>query len=414
MVTKVLNAAAAALSVLILASASAFAQTSSLEGVIKLKAADGTLTPIEGAIIDIYRVDINSHVEAKTDKSGHYVRLGLPLVGVYTVVASAPGTMFEARTNIKVSMTNTLDFTMQPGPGLRPTLDQVKATMAGGSGAPSAVSPTDRAKAEEAKKEYEAKKKEIEELQSTFETARTHYNQGVELIKANNFQGALPEFVSASAIDSSKNKDFAELAYRANANAAEVNYQIGVEDFNQKNRDEAKKHFDAAVSAVNKAITIASGQPSPTINNDLIVYYSILFKNVALLVEHFGAADLVDPTVASIEKAQALDVANKNKWAVLRGDLYRFAGRSEEATSAYKKALTDDPGNYDALYGLGLTLIASTEKPQIQEGANALADFVSKAPATDKRVPDVKAALEAVKNAYNVEAEKPQRRRGRP
>jgi len=66
-----------------------------------------------------------------------------------------------------------------------------------------------------------------------------------------------------------------------------------------------------------------------------------------------------------------------------------------------------DPANFDALYGLGLTLIASTERAQIQEGANTLAEFVAKAPATDKRVPIVKEALEGVKNAYKVEAEKP-------
>jgi tetratricopeptide (TPR) repeat protein len=91
----------------------------------------------------------------------------------------------------------------------------------------------------------------------------------------------------------------------------------------------------------------------------------------------------------------------------LRGDMYRSAGRTDDAVAAYKKALAADPNNFDALYGLGLTLIASTERAQIQEGANTLADFVAKAPPTDKRVPIVKDALEGVKNAYKVEAEKP-------
>ncbi|HYV07425.1 MAG TPA: hypothetical protein VFB82_22715, partial [Blastocatellia bacterium] len=87
---------------------------------------------------------------------------------------------------------------------------------------------------------------------------------------------------------------------------------------------------------------------------------------------------------------------------------------TDDAVAAYKAVLAADPANIDALYGLGLTLIAGTEKTQIQEGANTLADFVSKAPATDKRVAIVKEALEGVKNAYKVEAEKPARRGKKP
>jgi len=48
---------------------------------------------------------------------------------------------------------------------------------------------------------------------------------------------------------------------------------------------------------------------------------------------------------------------------------------------------------------------------------NALAEFVSKAPATDKRVADAKATIDAIKNQFNVEAEKPEKapaRRKRP
>ena len=90
--------------------------------------------------------------------------------------------------------------------------------------------------------------------------------------------------------------------------------------------------------------------------------------------------------------------------------MYRAAGRSDDAIAAYKAVLAADPNHADALYGLGLTLIASSERAQIQEGADTLALFASKAPATDKRVPIVKEALEGVKNAYKIEAEKPSSR----
>jgi cytochrome c-type biogenesis protein CcmH/NrfG len=79
--------------------------------------------------------------------------------------------------------------------------------------------------------------------------------------------------------------------------------------------------------------------------------------------------------------------------------------------------LAADPNNLDALYNLGLALLGATEKEKIQQSVNALAEFVSKAPATDRRVADAKATIEAIKNQFNVEAEKPEKapaRRKRP
>ncbi|HWC78040.1 MAG TPA: tetratricopeptide repeat protein, partial [Blastocatellia bacterium] len=280
------------------------------------------------------------------------------------------------------------------------------------------ISAADKKRAEEQEKEYQAKKAEAEGLQASFNAALERYKTGVEMMKTSNYQGALSEFEAASNVDTAKHEAFSEVAYKANANMAEAHYQLGVDLFNQRKRDEAKVHFQKAVEAITKSITILSAQPpekNPTLNADLIVYYNIRAKNAMLLVEHYGAVDIIPDTIKMIEKAETLDTTNKNKWAVYRGDVYRFAGMSPEAIAAYKAAIAADPNNVDALYGLGLTLIAAQEKERIQEGANALADFVSKAPATDKRVPDVKAALEAVKEAYKVEAEKPATRsRRRP
>ena len=260
--------------------------------------------------------------------------------------------------------------------------------------------------------EYEAKVKESQEVQANFDQARTHYNTGIELMKAvpPNYQNALSEFEQAATVDPGKHAAIAMLSYRANANLAEAHYQLGVDLFNKKQRPEAKAHFESAVAAVKKSLLLApndTAENNPNLNNDLIIYYNILAKNAMLLVEYYGAANIVDDTIKEMDKAEVLDAVNKNKWGVLKADMYRSAGRTDEAVAAYKKVLAADPAYVDALYGLGLTLIASSERPQIQEGANTLAEFVAKAPATDKRVPIVKDALEGVKNAYKVEAEKP-------
>ena len=401
-----------------LLSSMAFAQSAQVEGTVKIKAADGSVKPAPGILIDIYRLDIKGHYDVKTDKNGHYVRLGLPVQGTYLFVFSGPGATPTWMNNIRIASMPVVDTTMDAGDGHVLTLEEVQKQLgmqkAGGGGAaqppPRSASPQDKAKMEAAQKEQEAKLKEAKDIQANFDAAREHYNAGVELMKANNYQNAMSEFELATNVDPGKHAAIRMLAYRANANLAEAHYQLAVDLFNKKQRPEAKTHFEAAVAAVKKALALAPGdtaENNPNLNNDLVIYYNILAKNVGLLVEFYGTADLVDPTVKEIEKAEAIDAANVNKWGVMKADMYRSAGRTEDAVAAYKKVLAADPAYVDALYGLGLTLIAGTERPQIQEGANTLAEFVAKAPPTDKRVPIVKDALEGVKNAYKVEAEKP-------
>jgi len=390
-----------------------FAQAGQVEGTIRLKQADGSTKPAAGVLIDIYRIDIKGHYDVKTDKNGHFVRLGLPLQGTYLFVFSGPGATPTWMNNVRITQMPVVDTTLDAGDGTTLTLEEVQKQMAmqkAGGGAPAAktLSPAERAKAEAAQKELEASAKEGKELQATFDLAVKHFNEGVRLKTANNYEAALTEFEESTKLDPSKNKNFVEIAHRSNAQVAETNYQLGADKFNKRDRNGAKPHFEQAVTSINKAIAVASAvSDDPTVNNDLITYYGILEKNARILVENYGAANLVDDTVKAIEKAEALDAANKNKWGVLKADMYRSAGRTDDAVAAYKKVIGADPAFVDALYGLGLTLIASTERAQIQEGANTLADFVSKAPPTDKRVAIVKDALEGVKNAYTVEAEKP-------
>jgi tetratricopeptide (TPR) repeat protein len=401
------------------------AQSGQVEGNVKMNAEGGSRKPVPAAMVDIYRTDIKGHWSVKTDKNGHFVILGLPLQGIYVFLASAPGLMATWVGNVHITQTPSVDIIADPGDGQTMTWEQLQQAVAqsksGGGGQPApgrTLSGADKAKIEAAQKEQQSKAKDAQEIQTGFDQARTHYNAGVELMKASNFQNALSEFELASTVDPSKHAAMKLLAYKANANLAETHYQLGVDLFNKKQRPEAKAHFESAVAAVKKSIALASNdtaENNPSLNSDLVVYYNILGKNAMLLVEHYGAADIVDETVKELDKAEALDTVNKNKWGALKADLYRSAGRTDEAVAAYKKALVADPNNFDALYGLGLTLIAGTERAQIQEGANTLAEFVAKAPPTDKRVPIVKEALEGVKNAYKVEAEKPApTRRKRP
>ena len=91
MFSTILKKAAGLTAIAVLLSVIASAQTSQIEGTVKIKAEDGTLKPVVGALVDIYRMDVKGHWEVNTDKSGHFIRLGLPIQGTYLFVASGPG-----------------------------------------------------------------------------------------------------------------------------------------------------------------------------------------------------------------------------------------------------------------------------------------------------------------------------------
>ena len=410
--------------VLVLISTIVSAQSGQVEGNLKLKAADGSKKPIAGAVVDIYRTDIKGHWTVKTDKSGHYIILGLPLAGTYLFIASAAEAAPTYLNNVRISQMPVVDITLDPGDGSKLTLEQVQAVLAqqkGAAGPPVGGRPApqpDRAKLEAMQKEQEAKGQEAKELQSNFDQAIKHFNTGTELKGAGNYQAALTEFEQSASVDITKNKAFIEVGHRSNAQIAETLYQMAADLFNKKDREGAKPLFKRSVASANKAIEIASNAAEePNVKNDLITYYSILEKSTRVLVENFGEVALVDDTAKSLQKAEELDTTNALKWQVYRGNLYRSGGRTEEAVEIYKKVLAVDPNNLDALYNLGLALLGATEKEKIQQSVNALAEFVSKAPATDKRVADAKATIDAIKNQFNVEAEKPEKapaRRKRP
>lgn len=401
-------------------SISAFGQGAGMtpiDGTVKLKAADGTMKPVEGAIVDIWRLDISGHWELKTDKKGHYIRLGMPFVGDYILAVSGPGLQPYWLSNVKLVSQTTFDVEVSPGDGSRLTLDEIKKQMAGAGHAPAAggqqqPSAEQTKAAQEAEKNRKEQESKNQELQATLDAAVKHYNSGVQLKTQNNLEGALSEFEQAATVDPGKHAYFAELAHKADANVAETNYQIGADQFNKKQKDEAKKHFEAAVDYINRAIASAPLDKNPNINTQIIVYYDILAKNVKLLVEFYGEANLIDPTVQALDKAEAMDQpTNKKKWESIKGDMYRSAGQTDQAVAAYKAALAADPGDLDALYGIGLTLIASPDKEVLQQAANYLGDFMAKAPANDRRVGDVKSALDALKEQFKVEAEKPAKRK---
>jgi tetratricopeptide (TPR) repeat protein len=422
MFSRFMKKAATLAALMTLLAVAAGAQTTQIEGNVKLKAADGTLKPVANALVDVYRTDVAGHWNVKSDKSGHFIRLGIPVQGTFLFVVSAPECQPTWANGIRVGQVPSLDFVLNPGDGSVPTLNEVMTALKGGTASPTAptVSAGDKAKIDAATKERTEKVKEAQALQTARDDAIKHFKLGIELKDAKNYEGAISEFEQAAAIDPGKHASFVEVAYKSRVQASESHYQLGADLFNKKDKPGAKTHFEKAFQSAKEAIALASTvTEDPNVKNDLIIYHNILIKNALLLTEHYGEVNLVDDSVKAIDNLETLDPTNKVKYEVQKGDLYRVAGNtdpnmSEKAVATYKGVLASEPNNLEALYNLGIALLGSSEKEKIQESLNYLSDFVAKAPATDKRVPDTKATIEAIKTQYKIEAEKPAKRGRKP
>src|SRR5437868_3518403 len=265
----------ALLAVLMLLAVAASAQTAQIEGTIKLKAADGSVKPLPGAQVDIYRTDIKGTYPVKADKNGRYIRLGIPVQGTYIFVISGPGGAPTWQTGVKVSQAPVLDFTLEPGDGSVPTYEQVLAAMKGSGGSSSSpaaptVSAGDRAKADAAAKERAERIKETQSLQASLDEAIKHFKAGADLKTANNYEGAISEFEQAAAVDPGKHKAFVEVAHKSNAQLAETHYQLGADLFNKKQKDVAKTHFQKGYEAAKRAVafgTTVTATADANINN---------------------------------------------------------------------------------------------------------------------------------------------------
>src|SRR5262245_13260519 len=153
-----------------LASLTATAQTGRLEGDI-VKA--DTKEPIVGAEVQIERTDLKGSYPVKTDKKGHFLHAGVPYVGTYIIMVSAPGCQPDYA-EVRGSQTEPIKFELRSGDGSKLKAADVKAAAgkAKPGGAPAPKMSEEEVK--KAKEEYEKAKKENDEAEK--------YNSSIEQI----------------------------------------------------------------------------------------------------------------------------------------------------------------------------------------------------------------------------------------
>jgi tetratricopeptide (TPR) repeat protein len=405
---KHLMSAFAGCAIIALASLTASAQVGRLEGdVVK---AD-TKEPIVGAEVQIVRTDIKGAYPVKTDKKGHFLHAGVPYVGTYTIIVSAPDCQAEFATGIKGSQTEPVNFALRPGDGKKLTIADVQSVAASAPKGGQPMSAADQKKAiEENQKqraEIEAKNKKMTE---EHEAMKKHFESGQQLMAAKDWNGAANEFGEASKLDAEQQAVWQGLALAL--------YNRGVTSFNEysKNvsdtakRDAAKQDFNDSINSIGKALalvepSLSDPQKGPAAKKSKLAYLKSKGDAEYLLAAKLNVMEMADAAVKDYKEAGALaeTPAEKSTYELKAAQTLYDANKMDEAIVAYQALLQTDANNIEALYWLGLGY-ASMGK--FQESADTLQKFIDTAPATDSRVESTKAVIKDLVVGNNLQPPK--------
>lgn len=435
-----------AAALLLFSSLAVSAQTGQLRGVVTMVQADGKMGPAAGAQVDVYRTDVAGEYHTKTDKKGGFVFAGLPFVGTYLVVVSAPNASPDVLGDVKAGREIDYKLTLKPGPGNRPTRAEAIAMAsssqpaAGGGGGESAE---DRKKREE----LEAKNREImaaneknqkinEVINRTFKAGNEALKLGGDAAKANNHDEAINQY--STAITQYSEGIAADPEQPALLTNRSIAYRArGVERFNQavNSKDDAaksagleaaKKDFKDAADSAEQAVKLVKSQTVPTDPAALNNYNANKLSALAARAEAMrlfvskGDQTQADAGIAAYDEyiAAETDAAKKSKAQMDAAKMLFESNAFDKAVASYQKILSSDPDNIDALVYTGLSLInigySTNDKAKFQEGANYLQRFVDKAPDGHSLKADAKAVLQNIKEQQNIkpEATPSRRRRG--
>jgi hypothetical protein len=408
------------------AAVAASAQSTQVNGRVTLKQADGTVVPVAGALIDIYRTDIKAEFHTKTDKKGNYIHAGLPFVGTYTLVISAPGASPTYQAKLRFTQQTQYDFELAPGDGSRPTLDDVNKRGAGGGAGAPAGGGAPRGESKEEKAAREAREKEIAEI----DKKNAEITQSNEVVSRTFKAGNDALFATPPRLDeaitsyreglAARPEEVALLTNLAEAlrQRADSRYNASVKEASAEAKvaaqTEAKKDWNEGAELAAKAVTLVKAANPAGANVNAAGYEQN--KKAAISVR----ALLLRRVVAKVDPTKAPDaIAANQEYYDMEADAAKKAkiksetmqalfdgGSTDLAIAEAQKVLAENPDNPDANRILGLALFATGDKAKFQEAANYLQRYVDKAPEGDVLKQSAKEALDYLKTAENVKPEK--------
>jgi len=390
-----------------------------VRGVVKVQKKDGTQAPVADATVEAYRVDMGKGAgpSAKTNKKGEFTFVGFQLGGTYALSVSAPGISPVVEPAVKPGNENVMIIASE-GDGRKPSEDEVRQFVASAA----AQTPGKPAVKTKEQEELERKNAEITEknkkIQEGDEVARKSNQEGVEALKAKNYDlaiskfdagvQAVPDYVGSTPIMLNgklvalKARGFEK--YREGAPLTDLTARREKFDAANVDYNEALKAFDQAMAVIKAADAPAS--PAEAKQRDSV---KLELLSNAMEVHRLKAVSGIDGSKADdaakvIEDYIALepDAAKKATARATLGDIMRGAGQFEKAVTAYRTVLETAPDNMEVMASLGLSLVAlgtsvdPPNKEQLQEGLNYMAKYaetVQILPTDSKNVQEFKQSV---------------------
>ena len=316
------TAALSAVAFLVFACA-ASAQVASLEGDVK----DLNGQPLKGALVKIDRLDIKGHYQVKTDKKGHYFHTGLPL-GTYKVTLEVDGKDVDNVNGVHLGLGDNppVNFSMKEAQQRSQSLQQAAASGTLSKEQERSMSAEQKAALEKATKEREAALAKNKALNDVF-------NQGMEAIKAQQWDAAIAAFSKANEMDAKQVVIWARLA--------DAYMQSGA----TKTGADQQAAYDKGLEAFNKAIELKP---------DDAAYHN----NYALALVK---AKKIPEAQAELTKAAQIDPTNAGRYYYNLGAVLINSGQNDAAGQAFKKAIDIDPNYADAQYQYGMFLLGQAK-----------------------------------------------------
>lgn len=415
-----------AIALFLTGSATVFAQSSPIRGQVLLKKADGTKEPVAGALIDIYRIDVNAKLPSgKSDKKGYFTFAGIPVGHRFVLAVSAPNIKPEIAPDIKSGMDNII-INVLPGDGRVLTEKEVRDALASGSGTAQNAQPTEEQK--KALAEYEKQVAEVGEKNKKIQNANEIINKAVEegrkAFETKNYDLAIAKFSEGVEADPEfagtapvllNNKALAEVT------RATDNYNLALKGdpaARITSLETVKKDYQNAVADSERAIAILktadATDPAVKKSYDAVRLVALTNRKEAYRLMIKTGADRTKSKEMALAFQEYLDAetdpAKKSAGQLAFAEALLDAQEFEQAIVEFEKVLTADAANVEALAGAGFSLVnvgyISNDKTKFQQGANYLQKFAEIAPDSHKYKADAKSLLETLKKEQNVAPQK--------
>ncbi len=408
-----------------------FAQTAPIRGLVEVKTPEGKATPVQGALVEIYRVDIKSKFPADTtDKKGAFNFAGLPLGAVFVLSISGPGINPEIVPNIKAGM-EALVINVLPGDGKKWTEEDVRQALANPTGN---QTKEESAEAKKKREEYEKQVAEVEaknkKALKANEVVSATLKEGGAAYDAKNYDLAIAKFDEGYNVDPDfvgtapvllNNKSLALLGRAIDS----YNKSVKADDATRASlKESAKNDLLAVVVASERTLellkTATTADPNTQKNYEANKFLALVNrKNAYRLMAQTGVErNKGKEALVAFQEYMAIetDAAKKSKTQIDLALTLQDSNEFELAITEFQKILETDPGNVDALVGIGLSMVnvgyinldsdPAKGKAQLQEAANYLQKFVDLAPDTHKFKEDAKNTIASLKEEQKVAPQK--------